>query len=56
MLNLLKQDGEVQSVILNRQNSDEGLRVITEQKLRPLVQIAGREVRERSSERLLGVE
>ena len=44
MLNLLKLDKEIQSFILSLDSTDERLKVLTERRLRPLVQITDREI------------
>ena len=47
MLNLLKLDEEIQSFILSLDSTDEQLKIVTERRLRSLVQIRDREVQRR---------
>ena len=48
MLNLLKLDEEILSLILGLDSSDERLKILTERRLRPLVQIRDREIQSRA--------
>ena len=48
MRGLLKLDKEIQTFILSVDRTDERLKVVTERRLRPLVQIRDREIQRKS--------
>ena len=56
MLNLLKLDEEIQCFVLSLDSSDERLKVITERRLRPLVQIPDAESQRKQFVRMTGIE
>ena len=56
MLNLLKLDEQVKAFILGLDDSDARLKIVTERKLRPLAQIAGRESQRKKFWEMIGCE
>ena len=56
MLNLLKLDEAIQSFVLSLDSTDERLKVVTERRLRPLVQISDPDVQREQLVKMTGLE
>jgi hypothetical protein len=56
ILNLLKLDEEIRSFILSLDSTDERLKVVTERRLRPLVQVRNPDEQKRQFVEMTGVD